>query len=203
MPANFLSLPRIVRIKIYELLLIHNGKVHPMNQPSHETKFTTALFRANRTVSNEATTVFYARNTFELSTYEAYEISSLFQQIGPRNKSYIQHIILSFPEFNTLDDPYHLSLFTHDEMVIETIRQNCPRLSTLTTSILWRSQSFPLSAVNNPEIVVRALMLVDDRFREITSVQRVIVKVLDDELSDHMRGVIRGLGWVIVPDWDP
>jgi hypothetical protein len=54
-----------------------------------------------------------------------------------------------------------------------------------------------LDALDNPKLVAEALLLVDTRFRDILSLQEIIVEVYKDGLSDHIRREMQSHGWTI------
>lgn len=54
-----------------------------------------------------------------------------------------------------------------------------------------------LDALDNPKIVTEALKLVDTRFRAISSLQEIIVRVYKDGPSGYIRRKMESHGWTI------
>lgn len=55
-----------------------------------------------------------------------------------------------------------------------------------------------LAALERPQIMSRALVLVDRYFKDIASVQKITINVYKDTDSDYIRKKMEHLGWNIV-----
>ena len=109
------------------------------------------------------------------------------EQISCNNASYILYIGVDFPKFHYLD-LHDVTLKDDSVRILAKIQSDCTKLGTLTTSLhSTNAMEVKLDALDYPKIVAKALALVDARFRAISSLQEIIVKVYKDRPSDHIR----------------
>jgi hypothetical protein len=197
MSPNFFSFPSELRNRVYELLLIHQEPVDPWFPYHLLQELTPGLFRVNKTVHHETSSLFYAQNCFDLTTRTPEDVASFLGRIGRKNADYIRHIYVDFPNFFclNLDD---VALDEDSVRILAKIQSDCTNLSTLTTSLYsTNAMELRLDALDNHKIIGQALRLLDTRFRAISSLQEIIVKVYKDGPSDHIRREMKSLGWNI------
>ncbi|KAF2472696.1 uncharacterized protein BDR25DRAFT_283222 [Lindgomyces ingoldianus] len=196
MSPNFCSFPSELRNKIYELLLLHQEPIDPWVGYNRQ-KLTPGLFRANKIVHREASSLFYTQNRFNFTMHTPENVASFLEQIGRNNADYIRHICIDFPNFLYLD-PGNVTLEDNSVRILAKIRTECAKLTTLTTSLYsTNAMELRLDALDHPKIVGEALKLVDTLFRAISSVQEIIVEVYEDSPNDHIRREMKSHGWTI------
>ncbi|KAF2864922.1 hypothetical protein BDV95DRAFT_600118 [Massariosphaeria phaeospora] len=195
MPTSFLSLSSELRNKIYELVLLHEQPIGPYLENYEE--HTPGLFRTNKLVHREASSLFYAQNRFVVCGRDAEEVVSFLDQIGGINAAYIRHIWVSFPGFVDLK-PEIITMEEKAECILAKIQSECPHLHTLTTDLHSTAiVEAKLDRLDNPIIVDEALKLVDTRFRAIPSLQHIIVMLYLDEPDNYVREQMKNRGWTL------
>jgi hypothetical protein len=207
MCTNFFSLPRELRDQIYVLVLLHEEPLDPWAEIFPRKKLTPGLFRANKTIHHETTSLFYNQSIFELGTGTPRNIASFLEQIGRSNADCIRHIHIDFPRLYV--NTGYVYLNNYNLGVLVNIRSGFAFLSTLTMSQMDRKAHIaPLDVSPDVdsfaptaefEIITEGLKLVDINIRAIASLQDVIVELYEDGLSDHIRGEMKRLGWKIQP----
>ncbi|KAJ4305725.1 hypothetical protein N0V90_001256 [Kalmusia sp. IMI 367209] len=196
MPTHFFSLPSEIRNTIYELLVLQAEPIIPWDK-YWRVGLTSGLFRVNKAVHRESTSLFYSHNRFDFTVNSFEEMDAFFRQIGDTNAHYIQHICLEFPMFvhRAAED---VAIEADDARYFNKLRQHCSGLSTLTTSVSSTSLAESrLGALDSPELVVRVLKLVDELFKSFSSLHEVIVEVYEDGRSDLVRREMEVLGWTV------
>ena len=103
MSSNFFSLPRELRDRIYELVLLHQGLIDPWFDYDRRQKLTLELLLVNKTIHRETSSLFYAQNRFDFTMGTPENVASFLGKIGRSNTDYIRHICVGFPEFRYLD----------------------------------------------------------------------------------------------------
>ncbi|KAF7908516.1 uncharacterized protein EAF01_004271 [Botrytis porri] len=195
MSTNILSLPRELRNKIYEELLVCESFI----EIDSELRFlprnlTQGLLFTCRTIHGEATSVFYAQNSFEFDLWDA---QGLLNKIGPINASYIRHIATTFPSFYDLE-PSSIELEASDSQDLLQIQNDCTSLITLETDLeSTNTWLIKLDGLDNLNIVAEALALVNSRFRAIPSLQSITVNLYEEGPGDYIRGKMMNHGWTI------
>ena len=78
------------------------------------------------------------------------------------------------------------------------MQSDCAKLSTLTTSpYSTNTVVLNLDALTTPQVVTKALTLVDARLRAISSLQNIIVEMYEGGPSDHTIREVKSRGWII------
>ncbi|KAF7954365.1 hypothetical protein EAE96_005489 [Botrytis aclada] len=195
MPANILSLPRELRNKIYEELLVCESFIEIDFQLRFLPRnLTRGLLFTCRTIHGEATSVFYAQNTFEFVLWDA---QGFLNKIGPINASSIRHIAITFPSFYSLE-PSNIELKVSDSQGLSKIQNDCTSLITLETDSgstnAWQTR---LDGLENLSAVAEALALVDSGFRAIPSLQNITVNLYDESPGDYIKKEMLNHGWTI------
>lgn len=197
MSPNFFSLPSELRNRVYELLLIHQEPIDPWVDHNRLQELTPGLFRANKTVQREVSSLFYAQNRFDFTMRTPEDVASFLEKIGRNNADYIRHICVDFPEFFPLD-PNNVALEDNSVRILAKIQSDCTNLSTLTTSLSsTNAMEHRLDALDNLTVVSQAFRLLDTRFRAISSLQEIVVEVYKDGPSDYIRREMKSYGWKI------
>jgi hypothetical protein len=115
------------------------------------------------------------------------EVASFLGTIGLNNTDCIRHVCVNFPKFVYLK-PKDVTLEEGSIGILANIQRDCTNLRTLTTSLYsTNAMKLRLNTLDNPEIVTEALTLVATRFRAISSLQEIIVRVYEDGSSGYTR----------------
>lgn len=158
---------------------------------------TSGLLCANRAIHREASSVFYGQNIFDFTEANPNRVVSFLGQIGSTNAGYIRHILIDFPSF-LYPDPGEVTLEKDVVGMLELIQHECTDLSTISTSLRsTNSMEVRLDDLDNNKIATEALELVDSRFRNISSIEKIIVEVFEDGPSGHIRRRMESHGWVV------
>jgi hypothetical protein len=199
MSTNFLSLPRELRDQIYELVLLHQEPISPWFDRSNQ--LTPALFRANKTIHYEATSLFYSQNRFDFASRAIKHIAGFLEQIGGNNSGYIRNICIGFPDFAVNYESGNVTLEDDTVDILSKIQSGCTNLRTLMMSLrflfggdpIW----LPLNTIENFEIIVKIIKLVNTRLTAISSLQEIIVEIHKDGANDDLRREMESYGWKI------
>ncbi|KAL5370961.1 hypothetical protein DPSP01_014569, partial [Paraphaeosphaeria sporulosa] len=152
MSPNFCSFPSELRNKIYELLLLQQEPIDPWVGYIRQ-ELTPGLFRANKIVHREASSLFYALNRFDFTMRTPEDVASFLEQIGRNNADCIRHICIDFPTFHYLD-PGNVTLEDNSVRILSRIQTECAKLSALTTSLYsTNAMELRLDALDHPKIV--------------------------------------------------
>ncbi|TEY38081.1 hypothetical protein BOTCAL_0502g00090 [Botryotinia calthae] len=195
MSTNILSLPRELRNKIYEELLVCEPSIEIDSQLRFlPIDLTQGLLFTCRTIHSEARSVFYAQNTFKFALSNA---QAFLNKIGLINASSIQHVTITFPSFYDLETP-NIVLGVSDSQGLSKIQNDCTSLNALETDLestnTWQSK---LDELDNLNIVAEALALVDSRFRAIRSLQKITVNLYEEGPGDYIEKEMINHGWII------
>jgi hypothetical protein len=190
--ATFLGLPSEIRNEIYALLLVHHEAFDATRVYCQPTELETSLLLVSKIISREASSLFYARNTFDFSSANAEYVARFLKHIGG-NAAYIRHLRLDFPMF-------HAQCRVRDEdiAIFANISLKCTSLSTITigmnnTSILAKR----LALLKDPKHVTQALASVNNCFNIVPSIRKVVVEVFGDDLNENIRDQMIGHGWIL------
>jgi hypothetical protein len=198
MSANFLTLPRELRDKVYELCLLDQEPINPWINFDSRQELTPGLLRANKTVHSEASSLFYAQNRFDFTMATAEDVDVFLETIGRNNAGCIRNIRVDFPNLRDLE-PSNVTLEEASDGMLANIQSGCANLRTLTTSLdSTNAMEVRLDALDSPKIVAEALTLVHTRFKAISSLQDIIVEVYEDGPSDYIRREMENHGWTVV-----
>jgi hypothetical protein len=197
MSANFLDLPRELRDRVYKLCLLHQEFINPWIDSNQRQELKSGLLRANKTVHREASSLFYAQNCFDFTMATPGDIASFLGTIGRNNADCIRNVCINFPTFLYLD-PGGVTLAEGSTTILANIQSGCANLRTLTTSLYSKNtMELRLDGHDNPKIIPEALALVDIRFRAISSLQEINVRVYEDGPSGYIRRKMESHGWTI------
>ncbi|TGO12262.1 hypothetical protein BTUL_0091g00060 [Botrytis tulipae] len=199
MTTNILSLPRELRNKIYEELLVCKSSIDIDSQLRFLPRdLTQGLLFTCRTIHGEATSVFYAQNIFEFDLWNA---QGFLNKIGPINASCIRRIAITFPAFYDLAN---IELQVNDSQGLSRIQNDCTSLITLETGLestnAWQTR---LDELDNLNVVAEALALVNSHFRTIPSLQNITVNLYEEGPGDYIRREMINHGWTIKTTENP
>ncbi|KAJ5107833.1 hypothetical protein N7456_004508 [Penicillium angulare] len=191
MPFNFLSLSGELRNEIYENLILSS---EPINPWSGKKELVTNILLANRQVLDEARSLLYGKNCFELVVWKPDLVPSFLDAIGSVNASYIRFIRIEFPAFYDLKDEVSLEKTSVD--ILEKIQKHCTNLRSITIGALTTYLvEIRLDQVDNPAIYGKALALIATRLNAIKSLQKVVVEVYEEAPSLDIRKEMESHGW--------
>ncbi|KAI1424928.1 hypothetical protein F5Y12DRAFT_714793 [Xylaria sp. FL1777] len=202
--ASFISLPSELRNIIYELVLLRDEPIDPCWLCFSEA-LTPGLFRVNKAIHREASSLFYGNNCFDLSGVAAEIVILFLKQIGNNNAAYIRHVIIDFPGFSHAD-PGDVTL-EGSVTILEYFQSRCTSLTSLTTSLhSTNAMELTLDGLDNHKVATEALELIDTHFRAISPLQDIILEVYEDGPSGYIRQRMKSLGWTVsiadyVDDW--
>lgn len=194
MPASFLSLPAELRNEIYKYLLVSGDPIIPW---SKKYELASNLLSTNTMILHEASSLLYGNNCFDLSSSSSILISDFLATIGLVNASHLNCIRIRFPEFGDLEE--EVSLDEKSLRTLTKIQAYCTNLKSITVPARsTHLMGFELS-VDNPSICDRALALVADHFRAITSLPEIVMEVYDDILTSYIIPVetMKSFGWTL------
>lgn len=199
MPANFLDLPSEIRNDIYEkLLVLQEPIIGLMNHWYFGLGFgglTPGLLLVNRRIHEEASSLLYAQNCFDFSTYCSNDISEFLKTIGHKNAQYIRNVRLDFPILENLHQQ-SVSIESDSAKTLEEIRNACSNLNSITISLI-STQDEESKLAANPSIIPEAIALVDIHLRTIPSLQNIIVEVYKDGPNACARTEMKCHGWIL------
>jgi hypothetical protein len=203
MSPHFLDLPRDLRDQVYYILLLHQESIDPWHGYLQEQGLTLGLFRVNKTVHHEATSLFYAQNRFDFYNRTAEQLASFLRQIGLDNADYIRHIFIDFPRFR-YTEAGDITLENSSFRILKTIKSSCANLSTLRMPLhvdfMAMEVRFESLSGNNPVLITEALKLVNTRLKAISSLQKIIVEVherYNHGPIDLLKREMENHGWTI------
>ncbi|KAL3476029.1 hypothetical protein BJX99DRAFT_270834 [Aspergillus californicus] len=200
-PANFLNLPGELRNKIYGHLLVRNEIINPW-QRNYD--LAPNLLSTSKKIQHETSTLLYGNNCFDLTGCDFELISGFFDKIGCDNMTKLRSIYIDFPIIRNFED--NISLDKNSSDIITRIEKHCTNLRTLKTCPI-RTNNMGLNSFDNPSITAKAFRLVDARFRAISSLDKIIVEVFEDEPTFETRITMENQGWTVhvverVEQWD-
>ena len=192
---SFVSLPGELRNKIYEIILLQSEPIDPWLR--YGLQVPTGLFYVSKTVHREASLLFYSQNRFDFGGRDPEKLTSFLQQIGLRNASSIQHIVIDFPGFLYLD-PGDVTIEEKSLSILRSIMSSCTGLITLSTSLYSTSNmEVRLDNLDHYTLATEALHLVDNHFRAMRSPPEIILEVYEDGPSDCLRKRMESYGWIL------
>ena len=196
MPASFLTLPRELRDKIYELCLLREEPVDPWNYSDSLEELSLGLIVANRAINSEAGPVLYG-NHFDFTTEDPAKVPAFLERIGRNNAAYVRHVIIQFPYLQNLR-PGSVSIMENDSLILASIQESCTGLRTLTMSRhSVYNVELKLDVLDDPDIVAKALAWLNTRLKAILSLREIIVETYEDGLSDYAKRQVENYGWTV------
>lgn len=211
--TGFLSLPRNARDRIYEKSLIVPPPIvlfeGPPSQgvesfaPQKPAQWP-ALLLVNRQLHDEARSVLYGHNHFNLvdtSQGEIAVIQSFLARIGPSSAGSLTHLSISFPavEYTSSQEPGSSAVKEEGFESLKILQEKCTNIQTLELYVYGENsrtldQARDDSSPSAQEIVSE----VDRHLKAISSLKKVIVRFYDGEPPRRVRDMMQELGWAVL-----
>lgn len=228
--TNFFSLPIETRNDIYKRVLALPQSLYLFQDPGCPIETFVpgkpyrwlALLYVNRQFSAEASAILYGRNHFVLQEVEQSAIAtkrkSLLETflncIGPVNAGQLSHLCINFPETEMIggeeggradSEDHEIRLRVASVHNLQLLQERCTGLRTLETLLYGGQHSHSSALVQEDQLmenkfVREVLWDINARFRAISSLNRIIVKVYSGSLAPVVREFLQGLGWVALVD---
>jgi hypothetical protein len=223
MRPGFLDLPGEIRNDIYKRLLVAPHRIRLLEDNSgrlvistwkrHYEPLCTAVLATNRTIHDEATSVLYGWNRFDLVgiLYDSMFrwdlgiqdnlVASFLEQIGQRNASFLNHLYIDFPRAQGKCPDIALS--QGGARMLRLIRDSCTHIETLEIPAgrgIWVEHNLYHDLMDGQGIQ-DALSLADEEFKAIKSLKKVILTLRGEPYGPGVpfliRETISNLGWTI------
>ncbi|CRG83403.1 hypothetical protein PISL3812_00754 [Talaromyces islandicus] len=194
--ASFLGLPVELRCMIYEYLLLDDKIIDPIYK-NITCNPSVSILSTNRKIHREASSVLYSRNSFNFSFHELPEVRLWIDKIGHQNAEHIRSISITFP--GTDIGGSQLQDNDHDAQVFEIVGRDLPNLARLE---MWASDC-PSASPRGYRNTAQGLSRMQDRFRGISSLQEIIVRIYGIPFSDSLTAQMESYEWTleIKPAW--
>ena len=185
-----------------------------------------ALLYVNRQISAKASAILYSRNHFVLqdmetpagattTTKRTSHLESFLDCIGPVNAGLLSHLCINFPatemiagegerEGEQSDSRDHEIRLRQSSMHrLQLIQKRCTGLRTLETLLYGGHPSHSCALIQEDQLAKNkfareVLWDISARFRAITSLNRIIVRVYGRSPAPSVREFLQGLGWVVL-----
>lgn len=143
MSSDFFSLPRELRDRIYELVLLHQELIDPWVDYDRRQKLTPELLQVNRAIHREASLLLYAQNYFGFTMGTSEDVASFLRQIGRNNADHIRHICVGFP--CSCSNVERNTRVNYSEVIVIRLPL-CQRCDPKANSLLYSTRSRPTRA---------------------------------------------------------
>ncbi|KAF4763040.1 hypothetical protein N7455_010837 [Penicillium solitum] len=191
MPTSFLSLPAELRNEIYMYLLVRREPIDPWNGYNG---LVPNILSTNTKILHEARSLLYGENYFDFSGRRSLLVSQFLDDIGFVNASHILCIRIDFPRILGLNDNANL-----DSLDIPKRTQcYCTNLNkVIVASESTTELEYHLDSLDSPNIYAKVLAMIDAHFREISSLQDIVVEVYEEGPSSEIRKKMKSHGWIL------
>lgn len=207
-PANIFSLPVDIRNSIYKRVLVVSPVL--LFQDSYSQKVETfapdipfrwlALLHTSRQVHDEARTVLYGMNHFtlvETTQHQGSLLPSFLNCIGPVNSALLSHLSMNFPIAESVQgQPGKAMLNENDLHSLKVLQEQCTSLTTLET-LIHSGKSHGLSQ-DDSQFNREALLEINAQLKDITSLERIIVRSYGGTPIPSVMELMQSFGWVIL-----
>lgn len=215
MPTGFLRLPGEIRNEIYKYLVVQEDPIvfgssatsarigWKVEFPDLQ-KLDANILYVNKTIHYEVSSLLYSLNCFNFISYgqsgRGYE--GLFQIIGYKNASYIQHLGVVFP---CIDDSKDGGIIRQGFIpMLELIKKICTNLHTIELEIDDPSEYLPGHFPDCPRYLAEGYVLIDTRLRKIQSLRKILVVTNHPHLmASSIKTEMNSLGWVVTGEDGP
>jgi hypothetical protein len=116
------------------------------------------------------------------------------------NAASLSHLCINFPVSEEVDGQTgEFKLRDNSLQSLELLRERCTNLSTLETLVHNKSNSVFRETCDSLQ---RALLSIDAQFKTISSLEKIIVRVVarDGVPTSLAKDIMQGFGWVLVED---
>ena len=209
--TSFFSLPRGIRNKIYQRVLIvphpvvlfqDAGSRVETFAPDRPVRWLSLLY-INRQMHSEAIPILYGMNNFCLldsTPQQVYLLQAFLDCIGSVNSGLLSHLCINFPVAERIEDqPGKVKLRDDSLQSLKLLRERCTNLTTVETYLYWKtSTSLIITDPDNSQSILDGLSQIDAQLKAFPSLNRVIVRVFGWTPTPSLIGLMRGLGWLVL-----
>ena len=207
---NFFDLPLKVRNAVYRNSLIVPHPLYLFQDPGSRVELFApdavpqwpALLYVNRQMHQESRAVLYGGNKFHLVDITRGQVNLLSDfliGIGTANASLLPYMSINFPIVT--GQLGSIGLREDSLQELKLLKDNCTSLTTLEVHIHNNNSSPGVTNVDqqNLHFVQEALSHVDMRFKNISSLDNIIVRIYDQHPTSAALESMRALGWTVLP----
>lgn len=223
---GLLGLPRNIRVKIYQPLLVVPHPLYLFSDGSsqkvelfapHRPAQWLALLHTNRQLHGEAVQTFYGSHQFVLvdtTRNQANLLQSFLDLVGPVNAGYLRHLSINFPAVATdsesathdgtgPDSKFVSRILQSDDLRgLKLIQHKCRGLTTLEMYVHSENSRGLVAATVQGEIsphTMAALAEVEAELNSIPSLGKVIIRLYNGPLATEAAQLVRSFGWDVLP----
>ncbi|KAF7591583.1 hypothetical protein BBP40_001331 [Aspergillus hancockii] len=209
--VGFFRLPIEIRKNIYQRVLIVPHPLYLFQDPGCQVETFApekpyrwlALLYTNRQISDEARAVLYGMNHFalqEATQRQGSLLKSFLTCIGPVNAGLLSHLCIDFPATERIDGQSgDLKLRDDSLQSLELLQRECTNLKTLETLIYGQNSGGLMKEDQISFTFLREIFLkIDAQFKEIASLEKIIVRIYSGTPTASVREFLQGLGWVVL-----
>ena len=202
---GFFSVPREIRNKIYERVLIVAHLVFLFQDAGSRLETFAAdrpfrwlsLLYTNRQMHNEAIPVIYGMNKFNLVDSTSQQVGLLqhfLDCIGSVNAGLLSHLCINFPLAENVEgQPRKVKVRDDSLQTLKLLQEKSPNLTTLETFIYGKNSM----GLTETELIQDGLSQIDAQLKAIPSL-RVIVRISGEPPTFSVIESMQGLGWVVL-----
>ncbi len=208
---GFFSLPREIRNKIYNIVLIVAHPVYLFRDagsrvetfaPDRPFRWLSLLY-TNRQTHSEAIPVLYGMNNFSLVDTTPQQLGlleSFVDCIGSVNAGLLSHLCINFPVAESIDgQPGKVKLRDDSLQSLKLLREKFTKLTTLEIFVHSKgSKGLIRTDQDNSQFIQDGLSQIDAQLKTIPSLNRVIVRVFDETPIPSVIELMQGLGWAVL-----
>lgn len=147
-----------------------------------------ALLTTCTALHDEAAAVLFGTNTFHIMDGGGTRpdvLASFLDTVGPAHTARLKHLRMSFP----------VAASSSSRVILRQLRERCTALSTL--ELILQRTLLGFLMVGDDEVRIRqALMLVNEEFTSISSLNRIVV-LLHSKIPPPLITFMKELGWVV------
>ncbi|MCJ1439227.1 hypothetical protein MMC27_008618 [Xylographa pallens] len=208
---NFFSLPREIREKIYERVLIVAHPIYLFQEPGSRVEAFApdkpfrwlSLLYTDRLIHKEATPVLYGMNNFCLVDTTPQQIGLLqdfLKCIGFVNAGLLSHLCINFPVTENVGGQTGKVKLRDDSLhSLKLLRDQCTNLTILETFVHRKnSKGLVYADQDNSQFIQDGLSQINSQFKAISSLNKVIVRIHEGTPIPSVIEMMQGLGWVVL-----
>ena len=222
--ANIFSLPKNIRIDIFEQLLVKHyalfmswltRKVSDqpcrirLDQSIQEPKQVSLLLTC-RKFHEEGTEVLYRRHKINLvgdGEDDNFDLAMTFlTMIGSRNASLVSHLVVSFPFLETATpQETQESKFVLKETslrMLQSLKTSCTNLRTLEHPIRadFAKELFSIRSESDLGSVEELVMEMHEIYQSMQCLNHIIIRFCSKPQDSRVEELMRGVGWLVIRD---
>lgn len=210
-PAGFLGLPLGIRKDIYKRVLVVGHPIYLFQDSGSRVETFApdkprrwlALLYTNRQIYDEAKAVLYGQNYFCLIDKPQQQdalLRSFLICIGSPNASSLSRLCISFPVVEKAQNQQEDIRVREDSLRgLRLLQEKCSNLKTLELQVSSENSKFLTGAgLGNPQFVQEALVRIDAELKNISSVEKIIIRLYVKDVPSQSVDIIKGFGWVVL-----